>query len=191
LGLIDMKFEDFFEEKIEYPGYSIGEGDILSFGIMYIYVSVSLLNGMINYAGKPLRAYVLDRYRKWNEYFDKLKIVSFREPPDVITGKWEKKYCNTKAEIYDLLIQANRTYHTDIEIFQDDVLLLSKIGENSYWFFWFDRDVSDCCIGRFKTSIDKAIVVESFDNYVRENCSNNDGHRVLPNHCFSGWISFK
>jgi len=43
-----------------------------------------------------------------------------------------------------------RLDHPSLEMLGDDVILLCSAG-GDYYVFWFDRDVSDCCVGRFKS----------------------------------------
>lgn len=43
---------------------------------------------------------------------------------------------------------ANSSRNRDLKAFDDDVIILACEKEfNRVWFFWFDCDVSDCCIG--------------------------------------------
>jgi hypothetical protein len=42
--------------------------------------------------------------------------------------------------------------HLNLRDFDDDIFVLGET-ENSFWFFWFDCDVSDCMIGRIEKSL--------------------------------------
>lgn len=66
------------------------------------------------------------------------------------------KEFNTKAELY-----------VDLNDVDDDVLILGRRGKYN-WFFWVDKDSSDCKIGRFTTATDWWKVVEDFENYANE-----------------------
>jgi hypothetical protein len=44
-----------------------------------------------------------------------------------------------------------KAYHTDYSNISDDIIVLAKT-KNSLWFFWSDKDVSDCQIGRIATT---------------------------------------
>lgn len=146
---------------------TVGE-EILPLGELWCYISSSFLNGFLNYA-KPIKAYAINRY--------------------------------TPREDNELLVQkfnSGRTrLHTKMgQIFDDDVLILSKNELGEYWFFWCDCDVSDCCIGRFTTSDSEEEVIAEFDRYVKERQSNL-GYQETPGEAFElnvkhfiGWISF-
>lgn len=102
-------------------------------------------------------------------------------------------------EIKNLKKQA----HTKLGQFGDDIIILSKIGNNVYMFFWFDMDVSDCCIGRFETTDSKNEVIISLTNWLDEQKAENAGkeyqemmdngilnYHELPMSFLEGWISF-
>lgn len=42
--------------------------------------------------------------------------------------------------------------HLKLRDFDDDIFVLGET-ENSFWFFWFDCDVSDCAVGRIDKSV--------------------------------------
>lgn len=65
--------------------------------------------------------------------------------------------------------------------------------DKSFYYFWFDRDISDCCIGRFHTKDSEEVVMESFHNHVMEVQKSqkvNGKALVLPIDKFTGGISF-
>lgn len=75
----------------------------------------------------------------------------------------------------------------------DDIVILSET-EHSYWFFWSDRSVTDCYIGRFdKRGIEKVHVIAAIHRYLQQ-CSESSeidltGRSVelpLPD----GWVGF-
>lgn len=182
------KFTDLFAIGIEYPGDKIGTQGILPIGTLYSYVSHSFLNGLVNYGGKPLLAYVITRYQKWDEPFEEPKQISIQGIPQSF---------RTKREVFDALTEEGKGDHGHLGYFQDDVLLLTKI-DSVYWFFWFDCDVSDCSIGRFKTNLSEEQVKTLFEAYVKKsNAKFQSGDdepieeaRAIPLHYFRGWLSF-
>jgi hypothetical protein len=112
------------------------------------------------------------------------------DPPK---GPFVDRQFNTKAEIHTLLTEPCRTIHSCLGVFQDDVLVLFKHPSGVYWFFWFDCDVSDCCIGRFTTDLPDVEVIQLFDRYVMDWQAQhraNTEARLIPRHYFNGWLSF-
>jgi hypothetical protein len=96
-----------------------------------------------------------------------------------------------------------RQTHTKLSQFGDDIIILSEIGENTYMFFWFDMDVSDCYIGRFETTDSKDKVIDSLTNWLNKQKEENEGkefyegidngiwgYHELPLSFLEGWISF-
>lgn len=88
-------------------------------------------------------------------------------------------------------------FHPDYAGIDDDILMLAET-ENNYWFFWSDRDVSDCCVGRIgktKTTKEemKRLLIEWITDHEHhkrpektESLVGNYHELVLPN----GWIKF-
>ena len=109
-----------------------------------------------------------------------------------------------RYEVWDMQIMketitaVSSNHHTKYSAYIDDCLLLAET-DHCYWFFWYDRDVSDCMIGRMDKSIaikadlialTKAFV-ESHDAPIErgENCEGITGRWMeLPNP--TGWASF-
>lgn len=58
-----------------------------------------------------------------------------------------------------------RDYHCNWSEAPDDVLILAET-DDFWWFFWYDRDCSDCCIGRANKAnvgISKEELIKLFD----------------------------
>jgi hypothetical protein len=131
--------DDYFDTSISYPNVT----DIaMQPGVLLEYVSSTFLEGWINYV-QIINAYVIFRYSN--------------------PGKTRQR-----VERFNLI---DGIIHTKLGQFGDDVLILAKGSERDgplYWFFWFDRDSSDCMIGRFSTDEDESTVVASFCSYVVE-----------------------
>lgn len=158
--------------------------------VMQEYVSSSLLNGFINY-GTVLSAWLINRYRSLDRPAPEWAADEDRGPKRALVDKF----------------LANERAHPNIGILDDDVLILTRCKhadpkEVEYAFFWFDCDVSDCCIGRFKTDDPEADVVARFKAYVFEkNKAMGDSYGLnqgeeaeppteLPVSRMNGWISF-
>lgn len=146
----------------------------LPMNTFWSYISSTFLNGFINYV-EPLKVYVLDRYED-----DKT----------------------------DEVLNLSKQYHTELSQFGDDIILLGKIENNDddlnkFMFFWFDMDVSDCCIGRFETTDNNETVCEALLNWLEEKKLENKGEifnedhdngilgfHELPKSFINGWLSF-
>lgn len=179
--------EKYFTDHIQYP--SMVAENILPMNEHWAYISTTFLNGFINYV-KPIKAFVLTRYTAWESNLE--HEVSLRDP---VSGNWEK-HAGTKDEIYRLFIQPGRNSHTNLHSLEDDVLILAKTDGDSpcYFFFWFDCDVSDGCIGRFQTSAPEEEVVADFVEYalsMKDMGYEDSGEsREIPLHSIEGWVSF-
>lgn len=163
-----MIFSNFCRNYFDdHVDYPRVDGEILPLGTAWAYVASTFLDGFINYQ-KIQRAYLLHRYIKQPEENER-------------AAKAFNEGCHTK--IWELL--------------QDDVLLLSKNETNEWWFYWFDRDVSDCCIGRFITDDSDGAVLQLFEEFVYETqrkfclgyVSHNQPPILLDHKKFKGWIS--
>lgn len=88
-------------------------------------------------------------------------------------------------------------HHTNYSKYPDDVIIFAE-SENDYWFFWNDRDCSDCCIGRIdKTRVKdlnefKELFIKFIDNNGnpeprQENCEHITGRYINLNPP-RGWI---
>jgi hypothetical protein len=186
-------FEEYFTEGvIEYP--SLIATDILPWNVKWRYISQAFLNGFINYV-EPVKAYVLSRYTSWDQFIghveirDNFRLIDFH---------------GTKLEVYEKIIEPGRMSHTELSCLCDDIVILATpkdLDVNSpslYYYFWFDMDVSDCCIGRFKTHDSLEVVVDKFTSHCIEQgvqlSKSYIGHeeqpRELPIHFFEGWVSW-
>jgi len=182
-------FNTYFRHTEEFPKIGM---DILPMGTDYVYVSCTFLNGFINYV-KPLKAFVLGRYHGWDEELDSPNEIHIQDPPG--SRQWVKPSLKTKDEFFKALTVPGAVAHSKLDTdFQDDVLILAKSEENHkgewcYFYFWYDRDSSDCCIGRFQTTDDEEVVVSKFYNYCNDPETSEYGSREIPLHYFQGWIS--
>jgi hypothetical protein len=120
-------FWEIFEDSEDYPN------DIVDRGVpqdtLYSYVSSTFLNGFVNYVKDP-KAYLIERYGKFNED----KTLHTRDDGD-----------ETDLEKYSAKLKND--FHRNYSTAPDDIVILAHTAK-SYWFFYSDRDCSDCCIGR-------------------------------------------
>jgi hypothetical protein len=179
--------KDYFHEEVEYPN-DIAENP-LPLGRLLSYVSNTFLNGFINYV-HPVEAVVLNRYVPLDWDMDEaLEGKTYQNPAG--SGHWVAfPKGMQKKDLLVLLTQHQRLSQSDLGIFEDDVIVLAtaKTDPNIYYFFWFDQDVSDCQIGRFRTSDESSVVREKFNKFVNDLSF---GHTQLPLSFFSaGWTTF-
>lgn len=152
-------------------------------GVFYAYVSSTMINGFIN-GLKPVAASVIGRYQEMDESLDRA----------------DNK--RTKREQIEFFNAEPGGSHTKLSQFGDDILMLGHVpdadgGHTSEWgFFWFDCDVSDCCIGRFTTKDPEADVIRRFQDFADERsinmgyCGSGEPASKLDVTKFKGWISF-
>lgn len=186
----------YFQDTEEYPRNVAFNP--LPWNVLYEYVSSTFLNGFINYV-KIKKAYLLSRYTEEEEIVHDVDII---DTPGVFPWQWIK-FSGTKKEVFDRLTAPDAIFHSKLDQFKDDVLILSKIEienieinmpeNNFYMFFWYDCDCSDCCIGRFFTEDTETQVIEEFDKFVKERHNKlmlkNGLLREIPIDFFKGWIS--
>jgi len=168
-------------EWIDYPDHDdLMEGP--TEGVVYSYVSSTYINGFINYVD-IIDAYMARRY----------KSLRINYNPEV---RGENYLC---WEDSCSLIDAGGKPHTNLGISAkfDDIHVLGKCG-NYYYYFWSDKDCSDCCIGKISTDnypLDdvkkdfKKLIIEvgCFDSYNDEN--ENEFIKQIPVDFFKGWIT--
>ena len=131
-------FTDFYLYKNPYQ-----EEIIFKPNILYTYIPSYILDPLPKNM-TFVKSYLLDRYRD-EEGIDEDLINRYNDPKD--------KYQYTLA--YDLLPD-------------DVVLLMYEEKSEFYWYFWFDKDCSDCACGRFKTKDSLEKVIEIFDKKIQE-----------------------
>jgi len=188
-----MILDKYFKDSIEYAMAPVNEvlaGDILEFGVLYEYVGNTFLNGFIN-SVKIIKAYVLDRYCPWDESFDEPHELTIQDPPNSFT--WVKKSFINKTEVFNCLTEKGRMFSGDLDYnFQDDVVIIGRVGDtNVYMLFYYDRDCSDCMIGRFKTddnADEMQIEINKMLSWFKKNAGNGD-EKEIPLHYFNGWVS--
>ena len=197
---------DYFDEQIEYPNNIVSNP--IPYGEVWTYVSSTFLNGFINYV-KPVKIFLIDRYVPNDEDITE-RNVSVKKPG---TWNWEK-FKGTKGELKTAIITGEyEMYHTNLHCFGDDVVILAELDdketasddeEKTYIFFWFDCDVSDCSIGKFKTTDTKEEVIQSVVNWLEQQKEENNkdlnfdkyfdngvyNYTELPLSFIAGWVNF-
>lgn len=194
----NKKIWDYFDDTIEYPKNVIDNP--IPYGEAWTYISSTFLNGMINYAN-PISCYVVNRYRKEDD------MVQASVCDRGKFGNWYN-FKGTKKELINAIISGDKeVYHTKLSCFEDDIIIVAKIEDdysddnNKYIFFWFDMDVSDCSIGKFKTTDSEQMIICSVENWLTEEFTKNKEHEErheadspgyykLPLSFLKGWISF-
>jgi len=135
------KFFDLFDDSEEYPSNERLLNGV-PMNMLFEYVSDTYLNGFINYVDIK-KVLLIQRYWSEKEY-----------------GPWD--------EFVKKAIEKGSDFHTDYRIIEDDVLFLAE-SESSWWFFWNDRDCSDCFIGRIdKTKISYDDLEKALIEFIEE-----------------------
>lgn len=179
LGVSDDFIDRYFPDSVDYPRDMPWN---FRPNVYYCYVSSTLLDGFINYV-KIKAAGVITRY----------------VGPDEIES-YDGKVGTSKQVKLEQFNAGLSGYHTNLGQFGDDVMVIGRIsdqdGEQSdeWAFFWFDQDVSDCCIGRFTTDDPEEDVMRRFITFVEER-SANLGYTEGPTFWLDikqirGWVSF-
>lgn len=130
-------------------------------------VDISSSGWSINYV-KPVKAFVIRRYSDDGEDSELVEKVK----------KWHDE----------------QQYHTKLNVFGDDVLLLGRSERGDWWYFWFDCDVSDCSIGKFEDELGADVPTE-FAAYVEERAKDLARPGLPEVHELDvkkicGWVSF-
>lgn len=170
-----MYFLKYFPDSQEFPGGNYLRDEILPFGELWEYVSSSFLNGFIN-CGKPILATVVSRYNKADE------VLEFSD----------SNYQTKRQAISNFL--SNSKFHAPLS-FGDDIWIVSKVENDNghyYIFFWCDCDVSDCCVGRFKTKDSEEEVKKYFLSEANRFSQNENGENSIeiPVNTLKGWLKF-
>jgi hypothetical protein len=191
-------FNDLFYDDIEHP-QDVAVNP-LPVGILYVCVSSDFLNAFINYVDIK-RAWCLNRYFKLDDAYE--GHASVQDPPNSFNWVKLKELVSTKRQAIEILNQVGRPFHGRIDIdFGDDVLIIGKAKteygeESNIWlFFWFDRDCSDCCIGRFELKISEDELYLMFDQHAKDAVGkdeneDSDTPTMINMSYFNGWLGSK
>lgn len=173
-------FDTFFPNgNIDYPEFA--EQEILPFGLLYCYIGYSFLDGLVNNV-IHLRDHPTFKAVLVNRYYDE---ADQKESGGI-----------SKTDIIQNIANGKH-HHTKLHEFKDDVAFLVKTEENVYWFIYYDRDVSDCSIGRFRSDVPFDDVYASMCQFIVEmdhvknyGPAEAEPYLDIPNSAFRGWISW-
>lgn len=177
---------EYFNVEMPFPS-DICE-NILPYNTVLCEVSTTFLDGFINYV-KPLICFVLDSYVDIDEQIEeKSAIVSLKN------DRWKYFYFKgTKRELIEGINSGTiQITHTKLHIFGDDIVLLSKVTDNKYMFFWYHMS-GRCDIGRILTNDTEADIIKSVYNWLEKMKSDDEikGFNELKVENFiEGWVSF-
>lgn len=167
----------YFEDEIMYPQYLADTG--MEYGTLYMYVNYEYLNVYIKHV-KPIYCLVLERYKNNDEYL-------------------ENSFFTKSERISILNNSSGKKFHDNLNSFEDDVIIVAQIPtedniKNKYMYFWFDRDVSDCFIGKFITDDNLDNIKENILNSLKEGNLSEAGtenrHIELNIDVLSSWLYF-
>lgn len=181
-------FFDLFDDSIEYPNIT-GTTEILPVGTLYSYISGSFLNGFVNIAGKPIAAFGVFAYDDVDGQSD--KPVQYQEPANSFIWQRTSEQM-TRREVFELLTQPGRLAHANLDDLDCCVFMLCSAGDNVYWAFEFDQDVSDCVIGRFESDLPEDELIKLFRDRAEGFADARQVKEVfeIPLTFFTGWTSF-
>ena len=177
---------DYFEEDIEYPTDVCD--NLLPYNTVLSEVSTTLLDGFINYV-TPLKCILIDDYVNIDDEIEK-------DRAHVSDKKDRFNYYYFKGTKRELIAGINsgviQITHTNLHMFGDDIILLTKIANGKYMWFWY-RMSGRCDVGRFKTTDSENEIIESINNWLNEMKEEGriKGYSNLNIRNFlEGWISF-
>jgi len=130
---------------VMYPNPA-GTGELLPLGELWTYIAMPLLSALLPYT-RIRCGRLITRYRP---HADNLAAV---------------------ATLHQQLQLPERgRTRTDITQLPDDVVLLAqdRKTKSCWWYFYFDRDCSDCQVGRFKADVSDEQLMQSFADYADE-----------------------
>lgn len=182
-----MNFLDkYFHTHTEYPQEVAV--DPLPMNELWSYISSTFLNGFINYVDIK-SAFLFNRYQQWDEELTNHHTVRQEGAGQTQYGYDWVKFKGTKGQLYDLVVgNPNAIYHTNISMFEDDVVILAEASRNVYLFFWYDQDCSDCSIGRFITDEPYEEVLKDFKEWATNKEFDGGEAKELPASFFRGWL---
>lgn len=177
---------DYFDNKISYP-QDICD-NILPYNIVWSEVPTTLLDGFINHV-TPLVCFVLDSYVGIDE-----QIEENRAHVSLKNDRFNYYYFKgTKRElIKGINSGVIQITHTKFHLFGDDIVILSKIADKKYMFFWYHMS-GRCDIGRILTDRSEAELIKSLKTWLH-NMKSDDNikgfHELKIENFIEGWCSF-
>ena len=100
------------------------------------------------------------------EYVSNTFLLAYINNVEIIKGYGIHRYEYPSDKDINLIYEPDGS--VKLQEWNDDFLFLAKSRskENSYFYFWFDCDVSDCCIGNFMTDDPIEDIIGNFDDFV-------------------------
>lgn len=154
----DNFLKKYFPHDIEYPDPT---KIMMKPGWLLSYIDSQFLSTWLNYL-EILDSYLITRYRNYQANFESTNTFNKKLGPDF----YRKNICLFGDDVLILAeekpIDKNReSYYPDSENYFNE-------HHKLYWFFWFDQDSSDCCIGRFASNTDVETIKNEFKDYCFE-----------------------
>lgn len=97
---------------------------------------------------------------QWFEYVSNTYLNGFINYTEILVGFIIKRYADENYDYYKVAEDLKTSYHTNFSKLEDDIIIISK-GAGSYWYFWNDRDCSDCIIARTEINQSEEEFIES------------------------------
>jgi hypothetical protein len=156
-----------FDHSEEYPQNVAERG--LEQNHIYHYISSSFLDGLVNYAGI-----------KWGCMIERYGSSDPAKHTEFIV---REKFNYTEESMREVISKVDSSIHLKLRDLPDNSVLLGETV-NSYWFFYFDWDCSDCSIGRLEKSR-----FASFEEFKYAIINNVEGKYWELSNSFNGWIT--
>lgn len=149
----------YLPDAVEYPGGSLFDG--MEWGVLYKYVNNWLVQGALCLAGRASRAWLLERY----DAFDPANYAEIERKSTENSCRW-----------------------INWSEFDDDVIVLARgDGAGEWWLFWFDQDVSDCRLGRFKSDDDLDTISAAIEQWIDSKTDHAKAGVVRSDDSGCGW----
>ena len=126
----------YFTKRVEFPELS---GELLPVNTLWEYISSSFLDGIINHYN-IIGWFVLD-----NDLYDGIDPV-FEDMHDLTYAEKLERIDSVRLNGFD-------NPRLMIREFEDNLIFVGKsnVSDCEYCYFYYDTDISDCCVGRFVT----------------------------------------
>ena len=162
--------------------------NILPYGIIWQDVPTSFLDAFVNHS-EHIICFALDYYLMMDEEIDCSGYhVSY--PTDRFKYF---EFKGTKRELFESINTGKIVNtHTKISMLRDDIVILSKIDEGKYIYYWYHLS-GRCDIGRFQTTDDIEIVKKSVAKWLsdmKEDDCIKEFYELSVKNFFEGWVSF-
>ena len=162
--------QDFpYEKETEEPESTFDcpdllKGEMLPWNVTWKDVSTTFANGIINHA-EHLRMWVLNKYGPIDQEFTSAKHVTINRE----RIGWSSVTLHTKAEVIDYIGNCPQHFmHPSIDLFDDDIVIVSYIGHEKYIAFQFKKNIVSASIIRFTTTDDEETIINKIRDWLNE-----------------------